>query len=102
MLISNGAFCLAVDLFVDSQVAQLVKNPPAKRETWVGKIPWRREQLPTPVFWPGEFHGLENSYSLKVAKSWTRLSDFHFSFSFVEQILIFCMPVSLFLEPEEQ
>ena len=25
---------------------------------WVGRIPWRREQLPTPVFWPGEFHGL--------------------------------------------
>ena len=24
---------------------------------WVGKIPWRRERLPTPVFWPGEFHG---------------------------------------------
>ena len=22
------------------------------------KIPWRREQLPTPVSWPGEFHGL--------------------------------------------
>ena len=21
------------------------------------KIPWRREQLPTPVFWPGKFHG---------------------------------------------
>ena len=21
----------------------------------VGKIPWRRERLPTPVFWPGEF-----------------------------------------------
>ena len=21
---------------------------------WVGKIPWRRERLPTPVFWPGE------------------------------------------------
>ena len=41
-----------------SLVAQLVKNPPALLETWVGKIPWRREQLPTPVFWPGEFHGL--------------------------------------------
>ena len=26
-----------------------------------GKIPWGREQLSTPVFWPGEFHGL---YSL--------------------------------------
>ena len=26
-------------------------------DPWVGKIPWRREQLPTPVFLPGEFHG---------------------------------------------
>ena len=26
-------------------------------DPWVGKIPWRREQLPTPVFWPGEFYG---------------------------------------------
>ena len=25
---------------------------------WVGKIPWRREWQPTPVFLPGEFHGL--------------------------------------------
>ena len=25
---------------------------------WVGKIPWRRERLPTPVFWPREFHRL--------------------------------------------
>ena len=24
---------------------------------WVGKIPWRREWQPTPVFWPGESHG---------------------------------------------
>ena len=23
----------------------------------VGKIPWRRERLPIPIFWPGEFHG---------------------------------------------
>ena len=39
----------------------MVKNPPAMRETWVLslglEIPWRREWLPTPVFWPGEFHG---------------------------------------------
>ena len=26
----------------------------------VGKILWRRERLPTPVFWPGEFHGLQS------------------------------------------
>ena len=24
---------------------------------WVGKIPWRRVQQPTPVFLPGESHG---------------------------------------------
>ena len=24
---------------------------------WIGKIPWRREWQPTPVFLPGEFHG---------------------------------------------
>ena len=38
-------------------VAQLVKNPPAVRETWVGKIPWRRAWQPTPIFLPGESHG---------------------------------------------
>ena len=27
-------------------------------DPWVGKIPWRREKLPIPVFWPGKFHGL--------------------------------------------
>ena len=47
-------------------VAQLVTNPPAVREIWVdpwvGKIPWRRERLPTPVFWPGECHGLDRPW----------------------------------------
>ena len=44
-----------------SPVAQMVKNLPAVLETefdpWVWKILWRREWLPTAVFWPGEFHG---------------------------------------------
>ena len=35
-------------------VAQTVKNPPAMRETWVGKIPWRRTWQPSLVFLPGE------------------------------------------------
>ena len=52
-----------------SLVAQMVKNLPAMQETWVhpwiGKIPWRREQIPTPVFWPGEFHGLHSSWGHK-------------------------------------
>ena len=37
-----------------SLIAQLVKNPPAMQEIrfdfWVGKILWRRDRLPTPVF----------------------------------------------------
>ena len=52
-----------------SLVAQLVKNLPAMRETWVwslvGKIPWRMEQLPTPVFWPEDFHGLYSPWCCK-------------------------------------
>ena len=28
-----------------------------KFDPWVGKIPWRREWQPTPVFLPGESHG---------------------------------------------
>ena len=37
-----------------SLIAQLVKDPLAMQETlvhsWVGKICWRRDRLPTPVF----------------------------------------------------
>ena len=44
-----------------SLVAQTVKNLPAMQETkvrsQVGKVPWGREWLPTPVFSPGEPHG---------------------------------------------
>ena len=34
----------------------MVENLPAMQETWVGKIPWRREWLPIPVFFAGEPH----------------------------------------------
>ena len=34
-------------------------------DPWVGKIPWRRESLPTPVFWHGEFHGLYGPWGRK-------------------------------------
>ena len=38
----------------------MVKNLPAMQETqfdsWVGKILWRREWQPTPVFLPGKVH----------------------------------------------
>ena len=34
-------------------------------DPWVGKIPWRKEWLPTPLFWPGEFHGLHSPCGCK-------------------------------------
>ena len=54
-----GLYCIEASL-----VAQMVKNLPVVQrlefDPWVGKIPWRREQLPTPVFLPGESHGLRS------------------------------------------
>ena len=39
---------------------QTVKILPAMQERfdpWVGKIPWRRQWIPIPVFLPAESHG---------------------------------------------
>ena len=46
-------------------------------DPWVGKTSWRRERQPTPVFCPGEFHGLQSMDSIVhgVAKSQTLLSS---------------------------
>ena len=32
---------------------------------WVGKISWGRKRLPTPVFWPRDFHGLYSPWDCK-------------------------------------
>ena len=62
-------------------MAQLVKNLPGDSfnaetwlDPWVGKIPWRRERLPTPVFWPREFHGLYSPRSRKESDTTEQLS----------------------------
>ena len=34
-------------------------------DSWVGKMYWRRDRLPTPVFWSGEFHGLYSPWGCK-------------------------------------
>ena len=66
---AGEGICCPLQYSWASLVAQLVKNQPIMWETWVGKIPWRRERLPTPVFWPGEFHGLYSPWSHKEIKS---------------------------------
>ena len=71
-----------------SLVAQLVKNPPAMRETWVQSLgwePWRRERLPTPVFWPGQFHGLYGGHK----ESDTTESESDTTFTFYIMCLLF-------------
>ena len=57
-----------------SLVAQLVKNPPAMRETWVRSLGWE-DPLEK-----GQYSGLENSMDSivhRVTKSRTRLSNLH-------------------------
>ena len=59
-------------LYGASLVAQLVKNLPPVRETWVQSLGWddplEKELLPTPVFWsqsqtrPGDFHFKHSMY----------------------------------------
>ena len=43
----------------------------------MGKIPWRRERLPTPVFWPREFHGLYSPWGHKESDMIEQLSLTH-------------------------
>ena len=45
---------------MDKFVTQMVKTLPAVQDPWVGRIPWRREWLSTPIFLPGESHGQRN------------------------------------------
>ena len=53
-----------------AMMAQTVKNQPAVWETWVRSLGWedplRRERQPTPVFCPGEFHGLYSPWGFSV------------------------------------
>ena len=48
----------------------------------LGRSTGEGKKLPTPVFWPGEFHGLYNPWS--TTKSWTGLSNFHFHPKYAE------------------
>ena len=51
-----------------------------------GKIPWRREWLPTPVFLPGESHGQRSlaGYCLQGCKELDMIEQLTLLFSFTE------------------
>ena len=70
-------------------MAQLVKNPPTMWETWVRSLGWedplwRREKLPTPVFWPGEFYGLYSPGG-RVGHDWVTFTTFY-----IRKIMCLC------------
>ena len=53
-------------------------------DPWVGKIPWRRVWQPTPVFFPGKFHGQRglvghSPWGCKELDTTEQLTLFHFS-----------------------
>ena len=61
-----------------ASLAQMVKNLSAMWETWVQSLGWEdpleKGTLPTPVFWPGEFHGLYSPWGCKELDTTERLS----------------------------
>ena len=84
---TSEIFEITYQNFRASLVAQLVKNLPAMQETWVwswvGKIPWRREWQPAPLFLPGESPwkndpgGVQSTELQRVRHDWaTSLSDY--------------------------
>ena len=58
-LLSTGLDVCTVTLA--SLVAQMIKNLPVMKKTWVSSLgledPLEKGMVPTPVFLPGEFHG---------------------------------------------
>ena len=52
---------------------------------WVGKIPWRREPLLIPVFWPGEFHGRYSPWGCKESDMTEQLNNRFISIYIIHQ-----------------
>ena len=61
-----------------SVVAQLVKNLPAVRDTWVRSLGWedplKKGKVTHSRFWPGEFHGLYSPWCRKESDMAKQLS----------------------------
>ena len=73
--------------------------------SWVGKIPWRREWQPTPVFLPGESHGQRSlaGYSPQGRKEsdtteWLHFTSLHF---IAISIFISNVPIFVYLSLQE-
>ena len=58
--------------------SEIERTVGAMQETWVQSLgwedPWGRVMLPTPVLWPGEFHGLYSPWGRKESDMTEQLS----------------------------
>ena len=55
------------------------------------KVPWRREEVPTPISWPGEFHGLYSPWGCKESDTTEQLSlSYRISPSLSEGLFSWC------------
>ena len=75
-----------------SLVVQLVKESSCSAgnlfDPWVRKIPWRRRQLLTPVFWLGEFRGWYSPWGRKESDTSEQLSLFFHLFPYSTLYLV--------------
>ena len=67
VILSSFQAVSSIDIF-------LLVNEEGMIVSGVGKISWRRERLPTSVFWPGELHGLCNLWGRKGSDTNEQLS----------------------------
>ena len=69
---------------------------------WVGKIPWRRERLPAPVVWHGEFKKSDTTEQLSLSLSSSRGSSrFRNQTHFSESWRLHCRQILHYWATEE-
>ena len=92
--------CVCVSSLVDSLVVQLVKNLSVMRETWVRSLGWEdpleKGKAPHSSSHSGSLENSTGGTVHGIAKSQTRLSDFHFTSVYVSHFfhILFCCDLS--------
>ena len=82
---------------LESPVAQLVKNLPAMQEAWVQSLGWEN-----PLEKENAIHSSILAWRIPwttvhgVAKSRTRMSDFHFHFTFLDEVTVTAINIHAF------